>query len=64
MHRMTERHPKFPPLFDDELALPDLAQWVAFYGGYDKIPTSAWAEWDRLYEVRRRIQKLSEREAN
>jgi hypothetical protein len=34
---MNERRPKFPPLFDDDLALPDLAQWVAFYGGYDRI---------------------------
>ncbi len=37
---MNERRRKFPPLFDDELALPDLAQWAAFYGGYDLIP--AW----------------------
>jgi len=43
------------------LALPDLAQWVGFYGGYDQIPASAWAEWDRLYEVRQRMQKLSAR---
>ncbi len=36
---MNQRRPKFPPLYDDELALPDLAQWVTFYGGYDQIPT-------------------------
>ncbi len=48
---MNERGPKFPPLFDDELALPDLTQWIAFYGGYDQITPSAWAEWDRLYEA-------------
>ncbi len=36
---MNQRRPKFPPLYDDELALPDLAQWVAFYGGYEQIPT-------------------------
>ncbi len=65
VNRMHERRPKFPPLFDDDLALPDLAQWVAFYGGgYDQIPASAWAEWDCLHEVRRRMQKLSGREAN
>ncbi len=40
---MNERRPKFPLLYDDELALPDLAQWVAFYGGYDQISTWAWA---------------------
>jgi len=51
---MTERRPKFPPLCDDDLALPDLAQWVAFYGGYDQITPRAWAEWDRLYELRQR----------
>ncbi len=61
---MHERRPKFPPLFDDELALPDLAQRVVFHGGYDSIPASAWAEWDRLYGVRRRMQKLSAREAS
>jgi hypothetical protein len=60
----NERHPKFPPLYDDDLALPDLAQWVAFYGGYDKITSRAWAEWDRLYEVRQRMQKLSARVAS
>jgi hypothetical protein len=32
------------------LALPDLTQWVAFYGGYHLIPLEAWAEWDRLSE--------------
>jgi hypothetical protein len=61
---MTERRPKFPPLFDDDLALPDLAQWVAYYGGYDQITARAWAEWDRLYEVRQRMQKLGAREAS
>ncbi len=60
---MSERRPKFPLLYDDELALPDLAQWVAFYGGYDQISTWAWAEWVRLHEVRQRMQKLSAREA-
>jgi hypothetical protein len=40
-----------------------MAQWVAFYDGYDKITAWAWSEWDRLYEVRQRMQKLSRREA-
>jgi hypothetical protein len=40
---MNERRPKFPPLFDGDLALPDLAQWVAFYGGYDRVTPPAWA---------------------
>ncbi len=61
---MNQRRPKSPPLFDGELALPDLAQWVAFYGGYDQITPQAWAEWDRLHEVRQRMQKLSGREAS
>jgi hypothetical protein len=61
---MNERRPKFPALFDDDLALPDLAQWVAFYGGHDKIPPWAWAEWDRLYELRHRMQKLDARDAS
>jgi hypothetical protein len=60
---VNERRPKFPPLFDDDLALPDLAQWVAFYGGYDRITPPAWAEWDRLYEVRQRMQRLDARDA-
>jgi len=47
-----------------KLAVSAKAQWVAFYDGYDKIPAWAWAEWDRLYEVRQRMQKLSGREAN
>ncbi len=61
---MNERRPKFPPLYDDEQALPDLAQWLAFYGGYEQIPTWAWAEWERLYEQRQRMQKLGGREAS
>ncbi len=61
---MNERRPRFPILFDGELAVPDLAQWVAFYCGYDKITPWEWAEWDRLYEVRQRMQKLSGREAS
>ncbi len=56
---MNQRRLKFSPLYDDELALPDLAQWVAFYGGYDQIPAWAWVEWDRWYEQRQRMQKLS-----
>jgi hypothetical protein len=36
-------------------------QWVAFYGGYDKITPAAWVEWDHLYEVRQRMQKLGAR---
>jgi hypothetical protein len=52
------QRPKFPPLPDDGLALPDLQQWVAFYGGYDKIPAEAWAHWDELHERFRRMQKL------
>jgi hypothetical protein len=35
----------------------------AFYGGYDQITARAWEEWDRLYEVRQRMRKLSGREA-
>jgi hypothetical protein len=60
---MNERRLKFPPLCGDDLALPDLAQWVAFYGGYDQITALAWEEWDRLYDRRRRMQKLDAREA-
>ncbi len=61
---MNERRSKLPPLYDDDLALPDLEQWVAFYSGYEQIPSWAWAEWDRLYEVRKRMQKLSAREVS
>jgi hypothetical protein len=60
---MNERRPKFPPLFDDDLALPDLARWVAFYGGHDRITPPAWAEWDRLYEARQRMQRPDARDA-
>jgi hypothetical protein len=58
---MTEQRPKFPPIPDDGLGLPDLQQWVAFYGGYDKITPEAWAEWDRLHERYRQMQKLEGR---
>ncbi len=54
---------KFPPLDDDTLALPELQQWVEFYGGYEKIPSEAWAWWDRLYEAYRQMQRLDSREA-
>jgi hypothetical protein len=40
-----------------------LLPWVAFYGGYDRITPPAWAEWDRLYEVRQRMQRLDARDA-
>jgi hypothetical protein len=56
--RSAERSGSFPPrqfqdfrpYFDDGLALPDLTQWVAFYGGYHLIPPEAGAEWDRRFE--------------
>jgi hypothetical protein len=54
---------RFPPLPDDDLGLPNLQAWVAFYGGYDKITPEAWAQWDRLYEAYRGMKKLDGREA-
>ncbi len=52
-NRMNDQQTKFPPLPDDGLGLPDLQEWIAFYGGYHKIPPEAWAEWDRLNEAYR-----------
>jgi hypothetical protein len=42
---------------DDGLGLPDLQQWVEFYGGYNKIPLEAWAEWDRRNAAYRERQQ-------
>jgi hypothetical protein len=33
---------RLPPLLDDDLRLPDLQAWVAFFGGYEKIGPQAW----------------------
>jgi len=38
----------------DPLRLPDLQEWVAAFGGYNKIPAEAWEAWDGLYEERKR----------
>jgi hypothetical protein len=54
---------RLPPLPDDDLRLPDLRAWVAFFGGYDKITTEAWAHWDGLCEAYRKMQRLDGREA-
>jgi hypothetical protein len=47
----------FPPLPNDGLGLPDLQEWIKFYGGYSRIPPEAWAEWDRLNEAYRERQQ-------
>ncbi len=52
------------PRWGPAMALPDLAKWFAFYGGYDQLSAWAWAEWDRLYVERQRMQKLSGRDAS
>jgi hypothetical protein len=49
---------KIPPLPDDGLGLPDLQQWIDFYGGYQNIPPEARAEWDRLYEAYRERRQI------
>jgi hypothetical protein len=54
---------RLPPLPDDNLGLPDLQQWIEFYGGYHAIPAEAWAWWERLYEGHRKMRKLDGREA-
>jgi len=59
---MTQ-HRKFPPLPDNGLALPDLQQWIEFYGGYDKILPEGWARWNELYEKYQQMQKLESRVA-
>jgi hypothetical protein len=61
---ITKPRSKFPPMPDDGLALPDLQEWIAFYGGYDKIPSWAWAEWDRLHDVYHAMQRLDARSTN
>jgi hypothetical protein len=48
---------------EDDLGLPDLQAWVAFFGGFDKIPPEAWAQWDRLFEAYRGLKRLDGREA-
>jgi hypothetical protein len=48
---------KHPPIPDDGLWLPDLQEWIEFYGGYHNIPPDAWADWDRLYEAYRERQR-------
>jgi hypothetical protein len=50
---MNDGH-KLPPMPDDGLAL-----WIEFYGGYHKVPPEAWAEWDRLHEAYRQMQRLA-----
>ena len=60
---MTQRR-KFPPLPDNGLALPDLQQWIEFYGGYDKILPEGWARWNELYEKYQQMQKLEARVAS
>jgi hypothetical protein len=45
----------------DGLALPDLQEWMEFYGGYQNIPPEAWAEWELLcaaYRERQRIEAI------
>lgn len=54
----TEQIAKFPSVPRDGLVLPDLQEWIAFYGGYDSIPNAAWTEWDRLHEAYRERQRL------
>ena len=54
---------RFPPLPDDDLRLPDLQQWVAFFGGYHNITPEAWAHWERGYEGYRKMQRIDGREA-
>jgi hypothetical protein len=49
---------KYPPIPDDGLGLPDLQEWIEFFGGYPNIPPEAWATWDQLYEAYRERQKL------
>jgi len=39
----------FPPSSDD--GVPDLQEWIKFYGGYHSIPPAGWAHWDRLREA-------------
>jgi hypothetical protein len=51
-----------PPADADDLGLPDLQAWVAFYGGYCKIPAKAWEHWDKLHEAHRKMKKLEGRE--
>jgi hypothetical protein len=55
---ITEQTTKFPSLPRDGLGVPDLQEWIAFYGGYDLIPNAAWTEWDRLHEAYRERQRL------
>jgi hypothetical protein len=51
---------EYPPPPADDLGLQ---AWVAFYGGYHKIPAKAWAHWDKLHESHRNMKKLEGREA-
>jgi hypothetical protein len=39
--------------------LPDLQEWIKFYGGYYNIPPAAWARWDRLYEAYREHRRIN-----
>ena len=52
----TDQANKFLPRPADG-GLPDLREWIAFYGGYHNIPPEAWAEWDRLYAAYRERQR-------
>jgi len=47
----------FPPSSDD--GVPDLREWIKFYGGYQNIPPAAWARWDRLYEAYREHRRIN-----
>jgi hypothetical protein len=47
----------FPPSSDD--GVPDLQEWIRFYGGYDNIPQAAWARWDRLHEAYRERRRIN-----
>jgi hypothetical protein len=40
----------------DPLRLPDLQEWVAAFGGNNRIPPEAWEAWDALYAERKRRQ--------
>ncbi len=50
---------KFPPPSDDGLRLPDLQEWIKFYGGYHNIPLAAWERWERLYGAYREYRQVN-----
>jgi hypothetical protein len=49
----------FPSHSDDGRELPDLQEWIKFYGGYSNLPPAAWARWDRLYEAYREHRRIN-----